>query len=261
MPSLFFFRGLTFFNTHNTQDDEVERLERASKSGNGTKREDVMRSMYGRADPKPLAPSYTPDDLRRMGEAQESRALEATGTASIADAAWAAIDIPRDLGLDCGPYKWCQTQAQVFVYVKLPPQPFSKYSAFGKSSKAEVMLEPTAMRVSWGGEELLGGELCREIKCDESTWFVSDGVVELALLKRYRRGLAYAKGETNANTYWKSVFANPEEKEGLQVNHPPSKYYDTEWRMEEGGDGGGPGTARRSRRALAANKVKAEGGS
>ena len=31
--------------------------------------------------------------------------------------------------------------------------------------------------------------------------------------------------------------------------------------MEEGGDGGGPGTARRSRRALAANKVKAEGGS
>ena len=35
------------------KDDEVDRLERASKAAVGDSREDVMESMYGRLNPKP----------------------------------------------------------------------------------------------------------------------------------------------------------------------------------------------------------------
>jgi hypothetical protein len=35
------------------KDDEVDRLERAAAAASGPSREDVMDSMYGRANPKP----------------------------------------------------------------------------------------------------------------------------------------------------------------------------------------------------------------
>lgn len=44
-----------FFVTYpRHQDDEVDRLERASHAASGTAtRQEVMESMYGRADPRP----------------------------------------------------------------------------------------------------------------------------------------------------------------------------------------------------------------
>ncbi|UPR05069.1 hypothetical protein HOP50_19g84160 [Chloropicon primus] len=218
------------------KDDEVDRLERAGQACNGTTREEVMSSMYGRADPKPLPPSYTPEDLKKMKEKEEARLLESAKVATIEDKSWTSIRVDPDLGLDCGAYKWTQTQAQVLVYVKLPPQPFSRYSSFGKNSQVEVSLEPQKLRVTSKGQEtIMSGTLYREIKCDESTWYVTDGILEICLLKRYRRGLAYQKGETNANTYWKSVFKEASQEETLCLRYPPSSYYDTEWKMEGGG--------------------------
>jgi hypothetical protein len=35
-----------------------------------------MEDMYGKADPKPLPPSYTPEDLKRMANAEEQALLE-----------------------------------------------------------------------------------------------------------------------------------------------------------------------------------------
>ena len=67
-----------------------------------------------------------------------------------------------------------------------------------------VELTPTVLKISVGGDRLLGGALSAEIKQDESSWQISDGVLELTLLKRSRRG-NYANGHTNANTFWRYV--------------------------------------------------------
>jgi hypothetical protein len=40
------------------KDDEVNRLERAAKSSSGPSREEVMRSMYNRLEPKPKCRSF-----------------------------------------------------------------------------------------------------------------------------------------------------------------------------------------------------------
>ena len=34
--------------------------------------------------------------------------------------AWTQIHPPQDLGLDCGTYKWSQSQTEVYVFVPLP---------------------------------------------------------------------------------------------------------------------------------------------
>ena len=57
------------------KDDEVERLERASQASNGASREEVMSSMYGRSDPKPLPPSYSPEDLKYFNRSATTAAF------------------------------------------------------------------------------------------------------------------------------------------------------------------------------------------
>ena len=63
-------------------------------------------------------------------------------------------------------------------------------------------MTPTVLKVSVGGDRLLGGALCAEVKQEESFWQISDGVLEVTLLKRSRRG-NYANGHTNADTFWR----------------------------------------------------------
>ena len=58
-------------------------------------------------------------------------------------------------------------------------------------------LGPSAIKVEAEGRVLLGGRLWREIMAEDSTWTVSEGVLELSLLKRNRRG-NYQDGKTNA---------------------------------------------------------------
>lgn len=211
------------------KDDEVERLERASQASNGASREEVMSSMYGRSDPKPLPPSYSPEDLKKMKRAEEARLLTQGQAATPADKSWNQISLPPNLGCDCGAYKWTQTQAQVTIFVKLPPSLVFRGAALAKLVK--VTLLPNHLSVHINGTFLLGGDLCKEIKCDESTWFIADGILEITLLKRYRRGLTYQKGETNANTFWMSIFTQAKDEESLGLQYPPSSYYETEWRV------------------------------
>ena len=232
------------------KDDEVERLERANKATSGRSRQETMESMYGRADPKPLPPSYTPEDLKRMREKEETLALEQRKFTSLADKNWSNIQFRKDLGMDCGHYKWFQSQAYVELFVKLP--------AFTNSKRVKVLLRPDSLTI-WinnnssssstmltSHEEddadvdmnendiLMKGELYREIKQDESTWFINDdGILEVCMLKRYRRGLTYQEGQTNANTYWRSIFREAKEEESLQLRYPPTCYYETEWQVGE----------------------------
>jgi hypothetical protein len=229
------------------KDDEVERLERANKATSGRSRQETMESMYGRADPKPLPPSYTPEDMKKMREKEETLALEQRKFTSLADKNWSSITFRQDLGMNCGHYKWFQSQAYVELFVKLPP--------FTNSKRVKVSLQPQSLGI-WitssnsssfsqinsddkfddddeDKNVLMRGALYREIKQDESTWFInSDGILEVCMLKRYRRGLAYQKGETNANTYWRSIFREAKPEETLTLKFPPTCYYETEWQVE-----------------------------
>jgi len=54
------------------------------------------------------------------------------------------------------------------------------------------------------GEDVIRGELYAPIKAEASTWLIADGVLELSLLKRNRRG-NYENGSNNAETFWFSV--------------------------------------------------------
>lgn len=197
------------------KDDEVDRLERAAQAAAGPSREEVMSSMYGRLDPRPAAPSYSAEELRRLEEAEEARRLEAR-TATPAARALAALDVPRELGARCADYTWRQSQTHVEVFVPLRP---------GTTRAAiEVELTPARLRVQVDGRPAVDGQLWREVKAEESTWFVQDDVLEIVLLKRHRRG-NYADGETNATTFWYALVRNGPPEAALALEHPPAAYY------------------------------------
>jgi hypothetical protein len=61
--------------------------------------------------------------------------------------------------------------------------------------------------------------------CSPST---ADGVLEIQLLKRNRRGF-YANGGSNADTFWFALLAGRAGRERLPLAHPPAAYYKTSW--------------------------------
>eukprot|EP00798_Chlamydomonas_sp_ICE-L_P006593 gene6593-3248_t len=85
------------------KDDEVERIERASHAVSGSvSRQDVMESMYGRIEPKPLAPSYSTQEISAL--------------------TWKSLNVPPNMGMECSRYKWRQNQSHVEAFVCIPPQ-------------------------------------------------------------------------------------------------------------------------------------------
>ncbi|KAL6777062.1 hypothetical protein ACKKBF_B20070 [Auxenochlorella protothecoides x Auxenochlorella symbiontica] len=204
------------------KDDEVDRLERAAQAASGPSRAEVMDSMYGRLEPKPAAPSFSAEELERMFEAAEAAKASAR-RALPCSKAYAAIDVPEGMGSDAGGYKWRQSQTHVEVFVSLPP---------GTSRRAvHVSLTSVSLEVSVEERPVLGGTLWREVKADESTWYIQDGILEIVLLKRHRRG-NYADGETNATTFWYAVTRNAGTDARLALEHPPPGYYSSHWEGE-----------------------------
>lgn len=139
-------------------------------------------------------------------------------------ASFGTIDVPKDMGINCGYYKWRQNQSHVEVYVPLP--------GGMPASKISVLVQPTTLIVEMDERPVLKGALYREVKADESTWYIQDGVLELILLKRNRRG-NYADGTTNADTFWRSLLKTAPDSEVLQIKYPPSNYY---WSFCEGAE-------------------------
>ena len=80
----------------------------------------------------------------------------------------------------------------------------------------------------------------------------ADGVLEIQLLKRNRRGF-YGNGCTNADTFWFSLLAGRAGRERLPLPAPPGASYKSDWeqvgaadahklrggRRRGGGGGGG----------------------
>lgn len=84
--------------------------------------------------------------------------------------AYAAIDVPEGMGSDAGGYKWRQSQTHVEVFVSLPP---------GTSRRAvHVSLTSVSLEVSVEERPVLGGTLWREVKADESTWYIQVGCLD-----------------------------------------------------------------------------------
>ena len=204
------------------KDDEVERIERADKATSGYSRDEVMQSMYGNANPIAIRPKYNAEDLRKMAlkEEEEARVQRIEGPQ---EKSWNAIQVPDMLGIQQEKCKWFQNQSYVEIYYRLPTN--------ARTHRVNVDLEPQRLSIEIEGEKVLHGTLFAPIKKDMSTWIIQDGVVEITLLKRYRRGL-YERGKTNADTFWRSIFLGAPEQETLQVEYPPSTYYATEYEKE-----------------------------
>ena len=220
-----------------------------------------MEDLYGRAQPKPRPPEFDADDMRRMKAREETdlllaREKDASTPEDIAALAYRQLEIAPNLGEDCGTYKWRQTQTYVEVFVPLPAGCVS-------SRDVKVRLTSTSVAVAINGEPVVEGELHSPIKAEASTWVVVDGVLEMSLLKRNRRG-NYDDGCTNADTFWYSVCASaPVRKNGfskelrgakrLALTEPPNEYYDTTWIADPedagpaGRDKNGRGTSSRGR--------------
>ena len=192
----------------------------------------TQEDMYGRANPKPTPPSFDADDVRKMRAAEEARLLAAR--ADDGDVAWLEIDVPRELGLELDRYKWRQNQSFVEVFVRLPR---------GCAKKdVRVEISATTLDVRVREERVINGALRATVKAELSTWVIVDDVLEIALLKKNRRG-HYDNGCTNADTFWYSVCLSTkfggQNQPGTTGDHrgarrlaltePPHEYYDTDW--------------------------------
>mmetsp|Transcript_10172 Transcript_10172/g.21196 ORF Transcript_10172/g.21196 Transcript_10172/m.21196 type:complete len:291 (-) Transcript_10172:157-1029(-) len=196
------------------KDDEVNRLERKVAT---------MEDMYGKADPKPLPPAYTSEDLKKMVLAEEQSLLEDTRQTR-EDKYWREICIPENLGLQCPKYKWRQNQSYVEVYVQLP--------AGTKANAIVVELQTNSLSVTIEGQTYLRGDLYAPIKQDMSVWVIHEQILEVVMLKRNRKN-QYEDKKTNADTFWYSVFWKGRPEEVLQLKQPPIEYYSSEFEREE----------------------------
>ena len=130
----------------------------------------------------------------------------------------AALTVLPGFGIDEGSYKWSQTTSDVMVVAKL-----REGTAPGD---LDVSFGAESLRVRYSsGEEILSGTLAKAIKVDESLWEYDrkSCVLTITLLKMWRRG-NYKKGETSAETWWKSLFTDSAQ---LQEKYPPTDYYST----------------------------------
>ena len=217
----------------------------------------TMEDMYGRANPKPKPPEFDAEDMRRMKAREETDllAVRAEEAATLEDKSVLYYDsfaIERNLGEDCGGYKWRQTQTFVEIFVPLPANCVV-------SRDVRVDLRSNFLSIEVDGEPRINGELHSPVKAEASTWIVVDGVLEMSLLKRNRRG-NYDDGCSNADTFWYSVCVSDKASVGdgavdvrgarrLAIHCPPNAYYDTDW--AEDPEDAGPAGRDKNRRGMA----------
>lgn len=174
--------------------------------------------MYGRANPKPTPPNFDADDMRKMRAAEEARLL--TLREDDATVAWREIKVPDALGLELDRYKWRQNQSFVEIFVKLPRG--------ATKSDVDVSLSATRLSIRVRGDVIVNGDLFAAIKAELSTWVIIDGVLEMSLLKKNRRG-HYDNGCDNSHTYWRSLVSGDARALAPEA---PKEYFDSEYEID-----------------------------
>lgn len=130
----------------------------------------------------------------------------------------AALTVLQGFGIDEGSYKWSQTTSDVMIVIKLRENTVP--------SDVSVSFKAESICVAYStGETVLSGTLAKAIKVDESIWeYDKKGcILTITLLKMWRRG-NYKKGETSAETWWKSLLTDTTQ---LPEKYPPTEYYTT----------------------------------
>lgn len=185
-----------------------------------------MDEMYGKAQFVPQVPDYSQSELDLMKQRKREE-VEQKHQATPFEMAWKAIEIPEGLGAACDLYKWKQSLAFVYVFVRLPEK-----SAAQPRRKVVVLFKARQVTVLVNGDVYLQGEPFREIVPDESTWHIDSeaGVLEVTAMKLWRRD-NYKTGETNAETWWARLFredvdphrASPEAV--IPLDRAPTQYF------------------------------------
>ena len=109
------------------------------------------------------------------------------------------------MGLVCFPSSTSRRHAARRVALVLrQTAPAQAAAVLGGRAQVSAQLGTCSIVVQIGDRAVLSGALWADIKAGESTWYVCDGVLQLSLLKRSRRG-QYGNGRTNADTFWMAV--------------------------------------------------------
>lgn len=202
------------------RDDDVYRMQ--------DKPQWDLDDMYGKAQHVPSLPEYSQAELdlvkQRAREEQASRRK-----VSPFELAWRAIDVPEGLGAACDLYKWKQSLAYVYVFLRLPEK-----TAAQPKRKVAVVFRPKRLTVLINGDTYFQGDTMREIVPGESTWHVDAeaGILEITMMKLWRRD-NYKDGETNAETWWRRLFQeDPDPHRGgglpeatIPFDKTPTEYY------------------------------------
>eukprot|EP01012_Entosiphon_sulcatum_P052605 TRINITY_DN72306_c0_g1_i1.p1 TRINITY_DN72306_c0_g1~~TRINITY_DN72306_c0_g1_i1.p1 ORF type:complete len:306 (+),score=62.39 TRINITY_DN72306_c0_g1_i1:36-920(+) len=173
-----------------------------------------MQHLYGRATHEAAPAKYSEEEVIAMREREDRERKERQKSAPF-DRAWTAIDIPEGLGAASDEYKWKQAQAYVYVYIPIRDA----------TGKAKIDFRAKHVRVACGQRVLFEGELLKEIMPDESCWQLDreTGIIEVVMMKKWRRD-KYKTGETNADTWWRTVLEGATSAV-ISEQQAPSVYY------------------------------------
>ena len=157
------------------KDDEIERLERARRAVSGVSADEVMQSMYNRLDPKPQPPSsYT---RKIIPAVPQGLFLTATprqpcsrGRKLTPPSAWTA----RLTNGNKTYLMW--SSLSTFRPPSTPERYLSRcFTEEIVSGGVQICVElkPRYLRVVFDEDVFMEGVLFKEIKTDESFWFLS----------------------------------------------------------------------------------------
>ena len=111
------------------------------------------------------------------------------------------------------PYEWKQTLQDVDLTIPLP-QGIS-IDPGTKAKMLDIVFKQNSIKIGLkNAEPIVQGDLCKTIKCDDSTWLIDDGVLLVHLEK------------VNQMEWWKNVIQGHPEVDTTQIQPENSKLGD-----------------------------------
>ncbi|KAE9408128.1 nuclear movement protein nudC [Gymnopus androsaceus JB14] len=106
------------------------------------------------------------------------------------------------------PYKWTQLLGEVDIHVPLPQ------GTRGRDLSVVIQKKRLSVGLKGSQDKILEGELCKEIKVEDSTWTLEDGVALIHLEK------------LNQQTWWENVLTHHPKIDTRKIEPTDSKLSD-----------------------------------